>query len=58
MKEIDMNKPQLKQQKKTKPVKGLLDSNFQYKNSSSTNVQETWKRFGWVPPSQKAPVNA
>ena len=53
-----MNKPQLKQQKKTKPVKGLLDSNFQYKNSSSTNVQETWKRFGWVPPSQKAPVNA
>lgn len=25
---------------------------FRYVPAASTSVQETWKRFGWTPPSQ------
>ena len=49
---------QTKQTNQVKPAAGLMNPNFQYKNSSNTNVQDTWKKFGWVPPSQKAPANA
>lgn len=28
----------------------LLDPNFRYTSSTKTNVQDTWRRFGWEPP--------
>jgi len=27
----------------------LMDPNFIYRNSSNTNVQDTWRKFGWTP---------
>lgn len=29
--------------------KGLMDPNFKYIPAAQTDVQATWKRFGWVP---------
>ena len=41
-------------QKLQKPVRpSLSDPNFIYVPSNVTNVQNTWKRFGWTPPSEK-----
>lgn len=42
------------QPKKRKPVrsKSVLDPDFVYTEASKTDVQKTWKRFGWVPPSE------
>ena len=34
---------------KTKEDWGLTDSNFIYHNSSDTDVQRTWRQFGWTP---------
>lgn len=31
----------------------LTDNKFIYRNSSQTDVQSTWKRFGWKPVEQK-----
>lgn len=33
--------------------KGILDKGFVYTNSQNTNILETFKRFGWEPPSCK-----
>lgn len=30
----------------------LLDPSFKYINSSATDVQVTWRKHGWVPPSE------
>lgn len=27
----------------------ILDSNFKYYCAANTDVQRTWKRFGWTP---------
>jgi len=41
-------------QKLQKPVRpSLSDPNFVYIPANITNVQNTWKRFGWTPPSEK-----
>lgn len=34
------------------PAIPLHDSRFTYTPAVSTNVQATWARFGWTPPSQ------
>lgn len=32
--------------------KGLLDPSFKYVPSHSTDIAETFRRFGWTPPSK------
>ena len=43
----------IKYPRRPKPKKGLLDPTFKYVPASQTNVQETWKRFGWKPKEKK-----
>jgi hypothetical protein len=35
------------------PTQRVTDPNFKYVPQAKTDVQETWKRFGWVPPVHK-----
>ena len=30
----------------------ILDKDFDYTNSSSTDVTNTWRKFGWVPKAE------
>lgn len=43
---------QQEEYKAAKPTIPLTDAKFVYRNSAQTNVQETWKRFGWTPKEQ------
>lgn len=33
--------------------KGLMDPNFKYIPSNQTNVQNTWRKYGWLPANEK-----
>ena len=35
-----------------------FDTEIYYKIAAATDVAETWKRFGWLPPSQDPDVQA
>jgi hypothetical protein len=36
----------------TFPSKHLLEG-FEYVNAAATNVEETWRKFGWVPIAER-----
>ena len=38
------------------PTKPITDPGFQYRNAASTDVTLTWRKYGWVPPSEKQSV--
>lgn len=38
---------------KEKPAPNITDPDFVWVEPIKTNVQDTWKRFGWTPPSEK-----
>lgn len=48
MKRKDWKKP-----KPAMPPYRITDSRFKYIPAVKTDVQQTWARFGWTPPSQK-----
>jgi len=32
---------------------GLMDPNFKYIPAASTDVQQTWRKYGWIPSAEK-----
>ena len=36
----------------------LLDPNFRYTSAAATNIQDTWKRFGWMPKNEMSGVRS
>ena len=40
-----------------KPSKSILDRSFIYVPSAATNVDQTWRRFGWRPTNEDAQVH-
>ena len=41
-------------ERKIKPewIGTLLDPNFKYNPAAATDVQRTWRKYGWTPPSE------
>jgi hypothetical protein len=37
------------------PAIPMHDTRFRYTTSDRTNVADTWRRFGWVPPAATNP---
>jgi hypothetical protein len=35
------------------PPVPITDPRFQYVPAAATDVQQTWRRFGWAPPSKE-----
>lgn len=57
-----MKDPKPATPKKRKPVRtaSLMDPDYQYVPvAAGVDVQKTWRRYGWVPPSEvkNAPAN-
>ena len=51
LKVVDKQAAPHKQKTEYRPT-SILDPQFKYTPAAGTNVQATWKRFGWTPPSE------
>jgi hypothetical protein len=49
MKERKLKVVEQEHREQTEVRPSLLDKNFKYRNSADTDVQRTWRRFGWTP---------
>lgn len=47
----------MKTSKTTMPTKLLVGGNFEYRNSATTNVQDTWRRYGWLPREERLAID-
>lgn len=43
-----------REQTRVEPTTHVTDPNFTYKRGA--DVQSTWRKFGWVPPSEGRPA--
>ncbi len=50
-KTMQMTKPKKSRSMKI-VVANLLDPSFKYTPSTKTNVQNTWRKHGWIPPTE------
>jgi hypothetical protein len=44
-----VSEPALEGPRRTEPSWRLMSEPHRYRDSSSTDVQATWRRFGWTP---------
>jgi len=49
MKERKLKVVEQEHREQTEVRPSILDKNFKYYNAASTDVQRTWRRFGWTP---------
>lgn len=55
MKQLDPPKPDPNTHASHDPQGHTLLDGAPYKPSTHTNVQDTWRKYGWTPPSESRP---
>lgn len=43
---------------KEQPQPNITDPAFEWRNSAQTDVQATWRKYGWVAPSERRKQDA
>jgi hypothetical protein len=51
----DDSKPVPTHKKPKYRIPSIFDQNFDYVNSTRTDVTKTWRKFGWVPTDERKP---
>lgn len=55
--EYEMDKPVKRRPRKMRKPEhefvSVLSAEFKYTNAANTNVQDTWRKYGWVPQAER-----